>query len=87
MGSLSLAGGDLLLSGCQDEEYSYDAYFAGRPNGAFTHAALKVLKTLPSAATYAQWHKAIRTTLPSSSYPQTPQIFGTRKARGFKVLA
>jgi len=83
LGSLSLAGGDLLLSGCQDNEYSYDANFGGRPNGAFTYYALKTLST---AATYADWYKAIRDYLPGASYPQTPQIFGNKRARQFRVL-
>ena len=26
----------LLMAGCQDTEYSYDAWFQSRPNGAFT---------------------------------------------------
>ena len=29
--------------GCQDTEYSYDAWFRGRPNGAFTFVALRAL--------------------------------------------
>ena len=66
----------LLLSGCQDAEYSYDAWFAGRPNGAFTHTALRVLRSLPSDATYEEWHRRIRLNLPSQRYPQTPNLYG-----------
>ena len=33
----------LLMSGCQDLEYSYDARFGDRPNGAFTYYFLKEL--------------------------------------------
>lgn len=80
------AGGDLLMSGCQDQEYSYDARFGGRPNGAFTYYALKTLATLTAGATYADWHQAIRRYLPGASYPQAPQIFGARSSRKFKVL-
>ncbi|MCG6536446.1 MAG: hypothetical protein L7F78_17500, partial [Syntrophales bacterium LBB04] len=29
----------LLMAGCQDTEHSYDAYFEGRPNGAFSFVA------------------------------------------------
>jgi hypothetical protein len=81
-----MAGGDLLMAGCRDAEYSYDADFGARPNGAFTYYALKTLKSLAPGATYADWHKAIQTCLPSASYPQSPQIFGGRGARKFKVL-
>lgn len=83
---MPIAGGDLLMAGCKDPEYSYDANFGGRPNGAFTYYALKTLKSLALDATYTDWHKAIQAFLPSASYPQSPQIFGGRRARRFKVL-
>jgi hypothetical protein len=81
---------DLLLSGCKEgpNNFSYDARIKGRPNGAFTYFALKTLKTLPSDASYAQWHAAIHPTfLPSSSYPQSPQIVGSDAAKARKVFA
>ncbi len=85
--ALSLGEGDLLMAGCRDTEYSYDARFAGRPNGAFTYYALKTLRTLPAGATYGNWYTAIRNYLPAASYPQTPQILGGKAQRRFKVLA
>jgi hypothetical protein len=78
--------GGVLLSGCQDTEYSYDAYFGNRPNGAFTYFALKSLKELPADATYCDWHKAIRAYLPSALYPQTPNLVGTKAQTGWRVL-
>jgi hypothetical protein len=86
LGGMALAGGDLLLAGCADTEYSYDANFGGRPNGAFTYYALKTLPTLPANATYTDWYKAICNYLPSSNYPQSPQLFGPKRNRRFKVL-
>lgn len=76
----------LLLSGCQDVEYSYDAYFRGRPNGAFTWVALRALAKLPARATYSDWYAAIRRALPSQQYPQTPNLYGSRAMKGAKVL-
>jgi hypothetical protein len=64
----------LLLAGCQDDEYSYDAYFLGKPNGAFTYVAISALSKLPPDATYAHWYKEIRKALPSRQYPQTPNL-------------
>lgn len=84
--ALSFVGGDLLLAGCRDTEYSYDASFRNRPNGAFTYYALKTLKRLHANATYSDWYKSIRNYLPGVSYPQTPQIMGSKQARKFKVL-
>ena len=88
-GAISQAGGDLLIAGCAEgpNNYSYDAQIAGRPNGAFTYYALKALKKMMPASTYADWHAEIRKSLPSASYPQTPQLFGSKAARKYKVFA
>lgn len=83
---LARAGSDLLLAGCQDTEYSWDTRFRGRPNGAFTYYALKVLRER-QPPTYEAWFKAIREYLPSSRLPQSPQIFGSGVARRFPVFA
>ena len=80
-------GTALLISGCKDTEYSYDASFGDRPNGAFTRAALDILPELSGGATYVDWHKAIRAVPPSSAYPQTPQLMASRSQRRWPVLA
>jgi hypothetical protein len=78
--------GALLISGCADFEYSYDATFGGRPNGAFTRAALDALRTLKEGASYREWFAALRAHLPSSSYPQTPNLVATSAQRKWKAL-
>ena len=82
------ASGDLLMSGCQEgpNNYSYDARFRGRSNGAFTYFALKVLHTLPANATYADWHAELGAYLPSASYPQAPQLVGSKTARNRRIF-
>jgi hypothetical protein len=85
-GGLSSTAGDLLLAGCRDSEFSYDADFGGRPCGAFSYYALKTLKALSPTGTYTDWYKAMRDYLPGSNYPQTPQIFGVKRARQLKVF-
>lgn len=77
----------LLMAGCQDTEYSYDAYFQGRPNGAFSFVALGALKKLAANATYRQWYDAIRKGLPSQQYPQSPNLYGTTSMKRWKALA
>lgn len=79
--------GGVLLSGCQDTEFSYDAAFNGRPNGAFTYFALKTLAGLPADATYRDWHRAIRGFLPNPNHPQRPNLQGTLSQTAWKVLA
>jgi hypothetical protein len=64
-------GAASLISGCSDMEFSYDAWFGGRPNGAFTRAAIDAY--VPGAS-LAAWFKAIRVALPSPTYPQTPEL-------------
>ena len=44
VGGLKRSGGDLLMAGCLDTQYSWDTSFKGRPNGAFTYYALKSLR-------------------------------------------
>jgi hypothetical protein len=77
----------LLMAGCQDSEYSYDAYFQGRPNGAFTFVALRELAKLKPNATYRNWYDAIRKALPSQQYPQSPNLFGSKSMMKWKVFA
>jgi hypothetical protein len=79
--------GSLLMAGCQDVEYSYDAWFQNRANGAFTYVALQVLKHLKPTATYQDWYKAIRKVLPSQQYPQSPNLFGSAAMKKWKIFS
>ncbi len=79
--------GALLLSGCQDTEFSFDAWFRNRPNGAFTFVALRELAALSPRATYANWYRRIRAALPSQQYPQTPNLYGSSSMRSWRVFA
>lgn len=60
-----------LISGCTDAEYSYDANFNGRGNGAFTNVALK---TYVPGMSLNNWFIEIRKFLPVDWYPQSPQL-------------
>lgn len=79
--------GALLMAGCQDTEYSYDAYFEDRPNGAFTFVAVRTLADMTTRATYSDWFKAIRKKLPSQQYPQSPNLYGSSSMKQWKILA
>jgi hypothetical protein len=65
---------EILLSGCGDNEYSYDAKINGRWNGAFSATAIQIIK---DRLTYNEFYEAVRKILPSSDYPQTPQLEGS----------
>ncbi|MBN2490672.1 MAG: caspase family protein [Planctomycetes bacterium] len=76
----------LLMAGCQDVEYSYDAWFEGRANGAFTFVALRELGKLGAKATYVDWFRRIRAALPSQQYPQSPNLYGSTSMKRWTVL-
>ena len=71
----------LLAAACQDVQYSYDASFNNRPNGAFTYWALQELDKTPKPETPTHWMRGIRSHLPSGNYPQTPQLFGSKATK------
>ena len=76
---------EILISGCSDSEYSYDAEFEGRPNGAMTALAISVIKQNP-AITYREFYAGLRTVLPSKEYPQTPQLEGSEINKDRKIF-
>lgn len=87
LGGMARTGGDLLMAGCLDTQFSWDTRFNGRPNGAFTFYALKSLATIGTDATYSQWFKKITPSyLPTNQLPQNPQLFGSAAARKWKVF-
>jgi metacaspase-1 len=67
---------ELLITGCSDSEYSYDAEFDGWPNGAMTASAIRVIQQNPNV-TYREFYESLRNLLPSKDYPQTPQLEGS----------
>ena len=76
---------EILISGCSDSEYSYDAEFNGRPNGAMTAYAIQVIKQNPNV-TYREFYSSLRALLPSNDYPQTPQLEGSDLNKGRKLF-
>lgn len=58
----------LLISGCQDNQFSMD----GEVNGAFTEQLLAVWDKGRFAGSYAQFHAQIRSRMPAS---QSPNLF------------
>ena len=73
-----VAMNEVLITGCKDTEYSYDANFKGRYYGAMTYNAWQVIKENPDV-TYKQFHKKLRKRLPSNQYPQSPQLEGKKE--------
>lgn len=76
---------EILITGCSDSEYSYDAEFDSRPNGAMTALALRVIRQNPNA-TYREFHTGLRALLPSEDYPQSPQLEGSDSNKDRKLF-
>lgn len=75
---------EILISGCKDNEYSYDAFIGGKASGAFTYYATQVVRSNPQL-TYNQFYEKLRLSLPNSEYPQTPLLEGNANNKN-KIL-
>ncbi|MGV8910860.1 MAG: caspase family protein [Propionicimonas sp.] len=77
---------EVLVSGCNDKQYSFDARIDGRYNGAMTANAIRVIKN----ANYRLSYNALRTklvaALEESAYDQEPQLEGRASARGRQLF-
>ena len=75
---------EVLLTGCSDTEYSYDANIDGRWNGAMTAYATSLIR---KGQTYSEFYELLRDRLPSEQYPQTPQLEGSDENKNRIVFA
>lgn len=68
---------DVLLSGCTDKQYSYDALIEGAYHGAMTYYALKAIEDANYEITYLQLHERLNFLVDDAGYPQEPQLEGS----------
>jgi hypothetical protein len=78
--------GEVLITGCQSTEYSYDARIGGRFQGAMTANATEILKKNPDIS-YSEFYRLLRERLPSKQYPQTPQLEGSDSNKSRKMFS
>ncbi|HJS19248.1 MAG TPA: caspase family protein [Anaerolineales bacterium] len=76
---------ELLISGCSDSEYSYDAEIDGRYNGAMSAMAIRVIRQNPGL-TYNEFYTRLRGYLPSSDFPQSPQLEGSDSHKNTRLF-
>ena len=67
---------EILLSGCTDTEYSYDALFDGIYHGAMTYHAIKAIREARYRLTYAQLEARLSFLVNEAGYNQHPQLEG-----------
>lgn len=74
---------EILLSGCTDSEYSYDALLDGTYHGAMTFFALQTIRAANYRLTYEQLARRVNGRLRRGGYNQHPQLEGAdqNKAR------
>jgi metacaspase-1 len=78
---------DVLLSGCSDKEYSYDALIGGTYHGAMTYYALKAVAEANFQITFQQLHKRILNLLDEGGYPQHPQLEGAKANKKKQIFS
>lgn len=66
---------EVVLTGCSDKEFSYDANINGAYHGALSHCAISIILQSPAGLTYSGLHKKIVSTI---QYPQHPQLEGAK---------
>jgi hypothetical protein len=69
---------EVLLSGCSQAEYSYDALIGDEYHGAMTYFALQAIREAEYQITYEQLQARLFHLLDEADYPQHPQLEGRR---------
>jgi hypothetical protein len=64
----------VLLSGCLDSEYSFDAVIDGDYHGAMTFHAIRAIEQAGYELTYAELAKRLTPALEAAGYAQHPQL-------------
>jgi metacaspase-1 len=70
---------EILLTGCTDREYSYDARIDGKYHGAMSYYALQAIAEADGHLTFQQLHDRIVNLI--VDYPQSPQLEGSRASK------
>lgn len=75
---------EVLLTGCTDKEYSYDANIDGTYHGAMSYYALQAIREAPQTLTYNRLHSRITSLI--GDYPQHPQLEGSNANKRRKLF-
>lgn len=77
---------DILLSGCSDKQYSYDAEIDWVYHGAMTYYALKAIGEANYRITYQDMHTRLKELLDESNFDQTPQLEGKQDKKESQIF-
>jgi metacaspase-1 len=77
---------EVLVSGCREVQYSYDAKFGNRYHGAMSYYALQSLAAARWATAYTTWVARVDRLLRDDGYDQSPRLEGRSNAKTRKVF-
>jgi len=77
---------EVLVTGCRDVQYSYDAKIGNRYHGAMTFHALQALEEAGWDTTYDSWVARTNALVQRGGYDQDPQLEGRRSAKSRRVF-
>jgi hypothetical protein len=72
---------ELLVSGCNDKQYSYDARFGSTYHGAMTYFALDIIRAADYRITYDELWNRLVVRMDQEGFDQEPQLEGRQSAR------
>jgi metacaspase-1 len=67
---------EVLVSGCRDNQYSYDARFGDIYHGAMTHFAMEIIRAADYRITYDDLWDELVVRLDAEGFDQEPQVEG-----------
>lgn len=78
---------EILLSGCDPTEYSYDALIDGAYHGALTAMALTAIRSANYEITWQQLHARVCSLLDAGDFPQHPQLEGSSANKKKRIFS
>jgi hypothetical protein len=78
---------EVLVSGCNDHQYSYDARFDGTYHGAMTYFALDIIRAAGYTLTYNALRRELVKRLDDEGYDQEPQLEGSTASRRRRLFS
>lgn len=71
----------VLVSGCRDDEYSYDAKIGAKFHGAMTYHAIRAIRAARYRITPTELGRQLNLRLPDAGFDQHPQVGGPAAAK------
>ena len=77
----------ILWAACRSNQYSADAYLAGRFSGAFTYFFCKHIRSAEGAVPRSELLKRVRASLRFEGFSQVPQLEGAKRRKELPVFS